>query len=238
VDGGIRMTAHEPRVLAINGSPHREGNTAKVMRWVADGCEAAGAVVDWFDAQSAEIDYCLGCNACLRTGQCVQDDSFAELYERIQVADGLIVGSPVYEGQMTAQLKTIADRLALLTLYAGVLQDHWTVGVATSGVAPARPLARQLADLFGQRSGFVGLRTASLRAGQLPPSVAAGVRGIERAKAMGRRLVRDIENGRTIPPMKAVWIRLLRRRLLPRLVMKTPGEFAAVIEIWRDRGWL
>lgn len=220
------------KVIALNGSPHCDGNTATLMQWIADGCREAGAKVEWIDIAGADVGFCLGCGACLREGRCIVEDGFARLYDQLLDTRGVIVGSPVYEGQMTAQLKAVCDRLAQLNLYAGVLEGHWAVGAATSGLAPARPLARQLAGLFGRSSGAVSARTVTLRDGPRPLATTQRPHLERRARRAGRRLVRDIEHGRAIAPFKSVWIRFLRHRLLARLVRRYPERFAAVLRIW------
>ena len=134
-------------------------------------------------------------------------------------------------------MRWVADRLTLLSLCAGVLADHWTIGVATSGIAPARPLARHLAYLFGRASGAVSARTASLKEQRaIRETGFPSVR--RRATLAGQRLIRDIDRGRAIPPLKSAWIGFLRRTLLPRLVTRHPEEFAAILQIWREKGWL
>jgi len=62
-------------IVALNGSPHREGNTATLMQWVLDGCEEAGASTEWLYIVDWRIEYCQGCFTCLRTGTCpIADD--------------------------------------------------------------------------------------------------------------------------------------------------------------------
>lgn len=233
---GTPSTERTIRVLAINGSPHTSGNTATLMRWVAEGAEAAGATVDWVHLSDASLAYCRGCNECLRTGTCVLSDDLQSILRRLRRSGGLIVGSPVYAGQMTAQLKTLADRLTNLSLYGGILAEHWIVGVATSGIAPARPLARRLASFFGPASSALGARTVSLRHGQRALSERTHPRLVSSARRAGRRLVRDIEGGRRVPPLKSVWISFLRRRVLPRLVHRDPESFAAILAMWEENG--
>ena len=62
-------------IVALNGSPHRKGNTATLMQWVLDGCAEAGAGVEWLHVADCHIEYCQGCFTCLRTGACpIVDD--------------------------------------------------------------------------------------------------------------------------------------------------------------------
>lgn len=65
------------RVVALNGSPHPQGNTVALMEWVVEGCLEAGATVEWLHAAGLDIRYCRGCMSCLRDGECPIGDGFA-----------------------------------------------------------------------------------------------------------------------------------------------------------------
>jgi multimeric flavodoxin WrbA len=57
------------------------------------------------------IGFCTHCDFCIRKKQgCIQDDAMGELYEKMLRADGWILGSPVYQGHMSGQMKTVLDR--------------------------------------------------------------------------------------------------------------------------------
>lgn len=100
------------KVLGIVGSPHNNGNTACLV------CNALNVINDEDDFEvelitigDKNIKYCMGCDACKNTNQCVIDDDMYELTQKVKDADALIVGSPVYFGDMSGQLKTFIDRL-------------------------------------------------------------------------------------------------------------------------------
>jgi multimeric flavodoxin WrbA len=228
-------------IIALNGSPHRAGNTATLMSWVVEGCEAAGASVSWLHVVDQEIQYCEGCFGCLRTGACVlQGDDFHDVLERLRTADGMIVGSPVYEGQATAQLRTLMDRMTLLNLYTDLFEKSSTVGVATSGVAPTRGVAKELAVFFGHKVGVIGAKTASISAGYQPLAAVHSRRLPERARKLGWRLAQSIQRRGTSPPqsLKRLWISVLRRLFIKPLVLGNREQFAGVIQIWQEKGIL
>lgn len=220
------------RVVALNGSPHRDGNTATLIGWVLEGCVEAGADVSWLHVVDYEIGYCQGCFACLRQGTCPIDDDLAVVRQRLVAADGIVVGSPVYEDQPTAQLKTLMDRLALLVLYTDTFAGHRSVGVATSGLAPTRNTAKA-AELFGRCSGAIGARVTSLSEGHRSLSEAHGPLLRKRAQKLGRRLVRDIRrsNQGFSFDLKVAWMRLLRGLLRRLVVERHPEQFSGVLDI-------
>jgi multimeric flavodoxin WrbA len=228
------------RIVGLNGSPHREGNTATLMRWVLEGCEEAGAEVEWLHVVDYDVRYCQGCMACLRRGICTVQDDVPAIRARLLAAAGVVAGSPVYAGQPSAQLKALLDRLALLNLFTRTFEHLHSVGVATSGAAPTGGVAADLADFFGRRSGAIGAKVTTVAAGYtslarvhdrgLPP----------RARALGRRLVRDIVTPRrfAVSNPKVLWIGLLWRFFLHPLVTRNPEQFGGVIGIWKEKGWL
>ncbi|WP_018084352.1 flavodoxin family protein [Desulfurispora thermophila] len=99
------------KVIGIVGSPRPEGNTATLVEQVLKGAEQAGAQTAVFHVNKMNIRGCQGCYKCKKQGSCAVQDDMAVLYEQIDSADAVVFGSPVYMWQMTAQLKTVIDRL-------------------------------------------------------------------------------------------------------------------------------
>jgi NAD(P)H-dependent FMN reductase len=226
------------RVAALNGSPHREGNTATLLRWVVAGCEEAGAEVDWIDlVDHDDIGCCRGCMTCLRMGACAVQDGFQAVRDRLVAADGIVVGTPVYSDRPTARLATFIDRATVLNLFTDTFGGKRSVGVATSGLAPTGGVARKTADLFGQRSGHVGARTATFEHGYRALSAETHPGLPTKARAVGRKLVGDVVGPARlrVPGPFTLWVWLLRRVVLRRFVTRHADQFAGVLRIWRER---
>jgi len=224
-------------VIGLNGSPHRHGNTATLMNWVLEGCARAGAEVDWLHLVDYRIQYCMGCFTCLREGACPIQDDFVAVRDHLLDADGIVAGSPVYEGQPTAQLKTLLDRLTLLNLYVGTFTRQATVGVATSGLAPTRATAKAAALQFGRCCGTIGAKTASLAHGYRSLAEAHPPRLPHRARALGEQLVARINHPQALSTadLNRLWIGVLRRLLKRVVVDRHPNQFAGVIRLWRKK---
>jgi len=100
------------KVLLINGSPHREGNTYIALKEVADTLEKEGIepVIEWIGTKA--VQGCIGCYKCTELGRCVFHD---ELYERLRAllpeVDGIIIGSPTYYAGPAGSLCALLDRL-------------------------------------------------------------------------------------------------------------------------------
>lgn len=100
-------------ILGINSSPRGEkSRTRMLVKWVLAGAESAGATTELMDLPLLRIEACNACESCSLTGQCVYNDDFALLYERMIAADGIVLGSPVYIDNVTGQMKVFIDRLA------------------------------------------------------------------------------------------------------------------------------
>lgn len=107
VEGGKRMN-----IIGISASPRKEGNTAWVVNKILEGAKEQSAETESFDFSNLDIKPCRGCNACKQSDRgCIINDDMQKLYEALDHADALILGSPVYMGQMSAQAKIFSDRL-------------------------------------------------------------------------------------------------------------------------------
>jgi len=106
------------KIVVLSGAPRREGNTEKLAAAFIDGAKSAGNNVVVFRTADMEIGGCLGCCHCFEEkGVCAQKDDMAAILEELATADALVLVSPVYYFDMTAQLKLALDRtFALLSV--------------------------------------------------------------------------------------------------------------------------
>lgn len=118
-------------IVAINGSPHAQGNTALMLRAALEEVTAAGAEGYFIQVSEllpkAKVPYCIVCtNPC--EGKCYHNTPLEEAYEILRRCDGIIMGSPVYFCTVSAQLKAFWDKTrslrkdkALLNVVGGAL---------------------------------------------------------------------------------------------------------------------
>jgi multimeric flavodoxin WrbA len=100
------------QVLMINGSPHRNGCTYTALSEVAGQLEQAGVTADMVHIGAEPIRPCTGCRSCFETGYCVfKTDLVNEYIDRLKVADGIVVGSPVYYAGPNGSLCCLLDRM-------------------------------------------------------------------------------------------------------------------------------
>ena len=99
------------KIIGFSASPRKEGNTAWVVNKVLEGAKDKGAETQTWYSSDLDISPCKGCLGCVQGGGCVIDDDMRKLYGALEEADALVLGSPVYMGQMSAQAKIFTDRL-------------------------------------------------------------------------------------------------------------------------------
>uniref|UniRef100_UPI003FEE8BDC flavodoxin family protein n=1 Tax=Bacteroides clarus TaxID=626929 RepID=UPI003FEE8BDC len=100
------------KVLLINGSPHKKGNTYIALLEVATALEKEGVATEIVSIGTKAIQGCIACNKCQETGVCVfNDEPYRTIREKLQQADGVIIGSPVYFAGPNGMLCALLDRL-------------------------------------------------------------------------------------------------------------------------------
>jgi multimeric flavodoxin WrbA len=102
------------KIIGIIASPHKEGNTAWTVNKILEGAKEQGAETQsWYfsDLDLQPCRGCLGCHNGERDRGCVINDDMQKLYAALAQADALVLGSPIYMGQMSAQAKIFTDRL-------------------------------------------------------------------------------------------------------------------------------
>jgi NAD(P)H-dependent FMN reductase len=99
------------KILAMNGSPRRKGNTSLMLAELQRGAEESGAAYEEIIADQVNLEFCAGCLRCNLIKRCaIRGDEWPELSEKIINADVIVFASPVYFHHVTASLKKIIDR--------------------------------------------------------------------------------------------------------------------------------
>jgi len=99
------------KVIGISGSPRKGGNTEILVRHTLEPFREAGWEVSEFFLSEKSIKPCVGCDSCRKTGSCkIKDDDMGYVYDEFSSCDAIVIGSPVYYRNVTAQLKALFDR--------------------------------------------------------------------------------------------------------------------------------
>lgn len=99
------------KVIAINGSPREQGNTYSALNIMAEVLEREGIETEIFQIGAGPIRACTACGACKRIGRCVHSDSVNQCADKLQEANGVILGAPTYCGGIAGGAKCFYDRL-------------------------------------------------------------------------------------------------------------------------------
>ena len=100
------------KVVLINGSPHRKGNTFIALSEVAGALEKEGVQTEIIQLGIKAVQGCIACNKCAELGHCVfQDTLYNQVREALQEADGIVVGSAVYYAGPNGALCALLDRV-------------------------------------------------------------------------------------------------------------------------------
>ena len=98
-------------ILILSGSPRKGGNTELLVEAFVKGASQKHHV-EVASVHDYKVNPCMGCNACFKneSNSCVQKDDMPLIYEKMAVADMLVIASPVYFYGLSAQLKAVIDR--------------------------------------------------------------------------------------------------------------------------------
>lgn len=104
------------KVLAINGSPRKEWNTATLLNKALEGAASKGAETELVHLYDLDYKGCISCFACKRKGgksygKCAVKDGLTPVLEKVRKADALILGSPIYLASVTGEMKSFLERL-------------------------------------------------------------------------------------------------------------------------------
>jgi len=220
------------KVLCINASPKgSKSQTLRLVKAVLSGARAKGARVELVDLCTLKIEYCNACGACYKNGKCVKNDDFHTLYHKVLSADGLVMGSPNYFRSVTAQMKTMIDRMAD-AIHCQLMTGKYTVNVATSG---GDGQYTQVIDYLNEIMRNFG----SFITGSCGISVRQGSKAFEnsekRAFRLGEKLAEDIRAKRNYVKQK----KRLRenREYFQALVKMHKDEWTHEYEYWKRINW-
>lgn len=212
------------QALAINGSPRKEWNTATLLRSVLEGAKEAGAETELINLYDLTYSGCISCFSCKKIGgrsygRCAMKDELTPILEKVLNSDILILGSPLYFGAESGEMRSCMERILfpLLTytpektsLYNGTARTAFihTMNVKETEMAPlnqdwAVTHSRNLMErIFGNCESFICTDTYQFKDYSKYLSTAFDAKAkkvrhetvfpedCERAKLLGNRLVK------------------------------------------------
>jgi len=121
------------RIIALCGSPRgQKSQTRALTENLLEAARAKGASTEFVDLHKVRIGFCQACEACHQGPDCVLNDDGRRVLEKVLAAEGLVLATPVYLNQVTAQMKAILDRTSHF-VHCLRLMGKYAVAVTTSG---------------------------------------------------------------------------------------------------------
>lgn len=121
------------KVLMLNGSPRKDGNTSIALKEMEQTFAKEGIETETVQVGNKNIRGCIACNFCKDNGRCVFDDAVNQLAPKFEEADGLVIASPVYYASANATLIACLDRLFYSTSFDKRMKVGASVAVARRG---------------------------------------------------------------------------------------------------------
>lgn len=121
------------KVLMLNGSPHKEGNTFLSLREMEKIFREENIESEIVHVGNKAIRGCIACYSCREKGKCVFDDAVNEIAPKFEACDGLVAASPVYYASANATLIALLDRLFYSTPFDKRMKVGASVVVARRG---------------------------------------------------------------------------------------------------------
>ncbi len=189
-------------VLAINGSPHEKGCTYTAISLVAEELKKQGIETEIVSVGTKPVQGCIACGKCKDTGRCVFDDVVNICLEKMEKADGIIIGSPVYYSGISGQMKSFLDRF----FYTGP-DLRFKVGLAVTSLRRSGGV-----DTYHQLNNFFGLTQVitvpstywNVIHGTSPDETMQDLEGVQMMRTLGQNmawLMKAVDQAKQTTPL-------------------------------------
>ena len=181
------------KVLAINGSARRDGNTAILINTIFEELNKTGIETEMISFAGHVIEPCKACWACAGQKNCVhRKDIFQEVFDKMVKADGIILGSPVYCANISSNMQAFLERAAVVgDMNRGMLNSKHKVGASVAAVRRGGGL--QAIDamnhfFLNQEMIVVGSTYWNMVYGQMPGDVLKDEEGLANMRNLGENM--------------------------------------------------
>lgn len=184
-------------VVGINGSPRRNGNSARLLEQALSAAGEAGATVVRYDLAFMDISPCKACEACFAGGECIVHDGMDALYRSLEEADAVVIASPIYFSGMSTYAKIAVDRCQALWVRRRLLDRARKPGAGAIILTAGQPDAKfdnAISELraFLVGTGFTPGEVLKVAGADRPSFSADRPEMLVRARELGRNLLSSI----------------------------------------------
>ena len=181
------------KVLAINSSARKDGNTAILINTVFEELSKENIETEIVQLSGKMIEPCKACWACGGRKNCIhKKDTFQEIFEKMTRADGLILGSPVYTANISANMQALLERASVVAdMNRNENLFQHKVGAAVTAAHRGGSLSAldTMNHFFMQQNMFVvGSSYWPMAYGQMPGDVQSDNEGLETMRNLGRNM--------------------------------------------------
>ncbi|WP_440955859.1 flavodoxin family protein [Methanosarcina sp. Mfa9] len=220
------------KIIGISSSPRgKNSSTLKLLDAALAGASEAGAEVETIDVAKLKIKYCTACNSCHETGVCSIKDDYQIVIEKLLDADGIILSSPNYITNVTAQLKTLFDRCPLV-VHEQLFDGKYGFSLTTAGSGEIDFVLDIMNNYMMHCGGnFTGGVGCSMAEG--PSAMEAA---IDKSHEMGKDLVGAIKEKRPYPEQEAAheaW-----RGQFKYVILANKEQWTHNCDYWTEKGWI
>jgi multimeric flavodoxin WrbA len=216
------------KILAICGSPRGKKSQTKLLtEKLLEGAAAADAAVELVDLGRLRIGFCQACETCHQGPDCMLTDDGRAILAKVLEADGLVLASPVYLSQVTAQMKALLDRTSHF-VHCLRLMGKYVAAVTTSGGGGGAEVHEWLRKYsFTVGAQYVGGVDARV---PLKDSDYAD------AVTLGKALVSAIQEKKAYPDQ--LQIIDAQKKRFGQLIALRKNQWPYEHEYWRRKSWL
>jgi len=174
------------KVLLVNGGPHEHGCTDAALRQVALGLGEYQVESEILWLGNGPVCSCSACHACRKTGRCCHDDMANRVIEKMEICDGLIIGSPVHYASATGMITAVMDRVC----FAGArLSGKPAAAIASARRAGTTATLDQLQKYFSICGMMtVGSQYWPMVHGQNAEEAKRDLEGMQTMRLLGRNM--------------------------------------------------
>ena len=181
------------KVLAINSSARKDGNTAILINRVFEELNKEGIETQMIQLAGQVMEPCKACWACGGQKNCVhRKDNFREIFDKMKEADGIILGSPVYTANISANMQAFLERASVVTDMnrdAGLFRHKVGAAVTAARRGGAVNALDAMNHFFLLQEMFVvGSCYCPIAYGQVPGDVRNDAEGLNTAEILGKNM--------------------------------------------------
>lgn len=184
------------KVIGINGSARKDGNTAILMNKVFEKLNQEGIETELVQFAGQVMEPCKACFACGGQKNCVhRKDRFPEVFDKLKEADGILLGSPVYSANVSANMQAFLERAAVVCdMNPGLLTHKAGAAVAAVRRGGALQAIDTMNHFFLNHEMYVvGSTYWNMVYGQMPGDVERDQEGLENMRNLGENMAKLIK---------------------------------------------